>query len=156
MKSRPTTALWRFSCVQGINYLVKNKLLDERAETIAEFLYKEEGLNKTAIGEFLGERWDKSVKEGARGEKWATDCRCWSSQLTLWWLLCIIFPPQGGAPPPDPEGLCGAAWVLWPQPGPGPEVSPRDQNCDVFFPVFLWGLKRWPWSLTSIHQKYNP
>uniref|UniRef100_A0A3P8UN70 Cytohesin 4b n=1 Tax=Cynoglossus semilaevis TaxID=244447 RepID=A0A3P8UN70_CYNSE len=41
---------------KGINYLVKNKLLDERAETIAEFLYKEEGLNKTAIGEFLGER----------------------------------------------------------------------------------------------------
>lgn len=41
---------------QGINYLVEKKLLDGRAQSIAEFLYKEEGLNKTAIGEFLGER----------------------------------------------------------------------------------------------------
>ncbi|CAG12517.1 unnamed protein product, partial [Tetraodon nigroviridis] len=41
---------------KGISYLVENKLLDERAPAIAEFLYKEEGLNKTAIGEFLGER----------------------------------------------------------------------------------------------------
>uniref|UniRef100_A0A3B4YGN4 Cytohesin 4b n=1 Tax=Seriola lalandi dorsalis TaxID=1841481 RepID=A0A3B4YGN4_SERLL len=47
-----------FAClrVQGINYLVENKLLDGGAHSIAEFLYKEEGLNKTAIGEFLGER----------------------------------------------------------------------------------------------------
>lgn len=42
--------------MQGINYLVENKLLDGSAQPIAEFLYKEEGLNKTAIGEFLGER----------------------------------------------------------------------------------------------------
>uniref|UniRef100_A0A672G0D2 Cytohesin 4b n=1 Tax=Salarias fasciatus TaxID=181472 RepID=A0A672G0D2_SALFA len=41
---------------KGINYLVENKLLDGGAQSIAEFLYKEEGLNKTAIGEFLGER----------------------------------------------------------------------------------------------------
>lgn len=41
---------------QGISYLVENKLLDGRAPPIAEFLYKEEGLNKTAIGEYLGER----------------------------------------------------------------------------------------------------
>lgn len=45
-----------FVCMQGINYLVENKLLDGGPESIAEFLYKEEGLNKTAIGEFLGER----------------------------------------------------------------------------------------------------
>lgn len=44
------------SCEKGINYLVENKLLDGTARSIAEFLYKEEGLNKTAIGEFLGER----------------------------------------------------------------------------------------------------
>ncbi len=43
-------------CMQGINYLVENKLLDGSAQSIADFLYKEEGLNKTAIGEFLGER----------------------------------------------------------------------------------------------------
>ncbi|KAI4800176.1 hypothetical protein KUCAC02_014968 [Chaenocephalus aceratus] len=41
---------------KGINYLVENKLLEHGAQSIAEFLYKEEGLNKTAIGEFLGER----------------------------------------------------------------------------------------------------
>lgn len=41
---------------KGINYLVENKLLNRCAQSIAEFLYKEEGLNKTAIGEFLGER----------------------------------------------------------------------------------------------------
>ncbi|XP_061840219.1 cytohesin 4b isoform X1 [Nerophis lumbriciformis] len=41
---------------KGINYLVDNKLLSRSAGCIAEFLYKEEGLNKTAIGEFLGER----------------------------------------------------------------------------------------------------
>ncbi|XP_007231280.2 cytohesin 4b [Astyanax mexicanus] len=41
---------------KGINYLVGNSLLEWKAESIAEFLYKEEGLNKTAIGDFLGER----------------------------------------------------------------------------------------------------
>lgn len=47
------------SCVyflQGVNYLVENKLLEWKPQNIAEFLYKEEGLNKTAIGDFLGER----------------------------------------------------------------------------------------------------
>ncbi|KAG7326860.1 hypothetical protein KOW79_010261 [Hemibagrus wyckioides] len=41
---------------KGINYLVQNNLLEWNAQSIAEFLYKEEGLNKTAIGDFLGER----------------------------------------------------------------------------------------------------
>uniref|UniRef100_A0A1A8IVB6 Cytohesin 4b n=3 Tax=Nothobranchius TaxID=28779 RepID=A0A1A8IVB6_NOTKU len=41
---------------KGVDYLVENKLLDGGARSIAEFLYKEDGLNKTAIGEFLGER----------------------------------------------------------------------------------------------------
>ena len=44
-------------CVQGINYMVDCQLLEPGASSIAEFLYREEGLNKTAIGEFLGERW---------------------------------------------------------------------------------------------------
>uniref|UniRef100_A0A667ZCU0 Cytohesin 4a n=1 Tax=Myripristis murdjan TaxID=586833 RepID=A0A667ZCU0_9TELE len=43
-------------CFQGITYLVENNLLKWTAEAVAEFLYKEEGLNKTAIGNFLGER----------------------------------------------------------------------------------------------------
>lgn len=44
------------SLFQGVNYLVENKLLEWTAQSVAEFLYKEEGLNKTAIGDFLGER----------------------------------------------------------------------------------------------------
>lgn len=35
---------------------MENGLLDHRADSVAEFLYKEEGLNKTAIGNFLGEK----------------------------------------------------------------------------------------------------
>lgn len=35
-----------------------NDLLEWIPEAVAEFLYKEEGLNKTAIGDFLGERYD--------------------------------------------------------------------------------------------------
>ncbi|KAJ8001633.1 hypothetical protein DPEC_G00171500 [Dallia pectoralis] len=41
---------------KGMNYLVDNGLLDRSPQPIAEFLYKEDGLNKTAIGDFLGER----------------------------------------------------------------------------------------------------
>ncbi|KAA0713467.1 SEC7 and coiled-coil domain-containing protein 1 [Triplophysa tibetana] len=37
--------------IEGVKYLVENELLDWKAEPVAEFLYKEEGLNKTAIGE---------------------------------------------------------------------------------------------------------
>lgn len=45
-------------CVlQGVQYLLDNDLLDETPEAVAEFLYKEDGLNKTAIGNFLGERY---------------------------------------------------------------------------------------------------
>ncbi|XP_069021523.1 cytohesin-4 isoform X1 [Embiotoca jacksoni] len=40
----------------GVQYLVEHELLEWRADSVAEFLYKEEGLNKTAIGNFLGER----------------------------------------------------------------------------------------------------
>lgn len=47
--------------LQGVQYLVENGLLEWRAESVAEFLYKEEGLNKTAIGNFLGERWSISI-----------------------------------------------------------------------------------------------
>lgn len=45
-----------FLSLQGVNYLVQNQLLEWKPQSIAEFLYKEEGLNKTAIGDFLGER----------------------------------------------------------------------------------------------------
>ncbi|XP_005379254.1 PREDICTED: cytohesin-4 [Chinchilla lanigera] len=42
--------------VKGIQYLTEHKLLKPSAQDIAQFLYKGEGLNKTAIGTYLGER----------------------------------------------------------------------------------------------------
>lgn len=42
--------------IKGIQYLLENFLLEETPDAVAEFLYKEEGLNKSAIGNFLGER----------------------------------------------------------------------------------------------------
>ena len=42
--------------LQGIVFLVENELLRHTSEDIAQFLYKGEGLNKTAIGDYLGER----------------------------------------------------------------------------------------------------
>ena len=42
--------------LQGIQYLIEHKLLTPDAQDIAQFLYKGEGLNKTAIGTYLGER----------------------------------------------------------------------------------------------------
>ncbi|XP_057266550.1 cytohesin-2-like, partial [Pezoporus wallicus] len=41
---------------KGIQFLVQNELLRLTAEDVARFLYKGEGLNKTAIGDYLGER----------------------------------------------------------------------------------------------------
>lgn len=49
--------------LQGVYYLVENDLLEWRAESVAEFLYKEEGLNKTAIGNFLGERCSRRTSD---------------------------------------------------------------------------------------------
>ncbi|KAK3552900.1 hypothetical protein QTP86_028010 [Hemibagrus guttatus] len=46
----------KFNMDPGIQYLLDNDLLNETPEAVAEFLYKEDGLNKTAIGNFLGER----------------------------------------------------------------------------------------------------
>lgn len=42
--------------LQGIQFLIENDLLKNTCEDIAQFLYKGEGLNKTAIGDYLGER----------------------------------------------------------------------------------------------------
>ncbi|XP_003965052.1 cytohesin-4-like isoform X1 [Takifugu rubripes] len=47
---------------KGLQYLVDNGLLDHGAEPVAEFLYKEEGLNKTAIGSFLGEKEELNLE----------------------------------------------------------------------------------------------
>jgi len=41
---------------QGLEYLTKNALVNETPEDIAKFLYKNDGLNKVKIGEYLGEK----------------------------------------------------------------------------------------------------
>ncbi|XP_030376929.1 uncharacterized protein LOC115625861 isoform X1 [Scaptodrosophila lebanonensis] len=43
---------------KGIEYLVENRLLLHNAQDVAQFLHKGEGLNKTAIGDYLGEKND--------------------------------------------------------------------------------------------------
>ncbi|MGH0183579.1 UNVERIFIED_CONTAM: hypothetical protein FKN15_019560 [Acipenser sinensis] len=48
--------------LRGIQFLVENELLCHTAEEIAQFLYKGEGLNKTAIGDYLGERDDFNIR----------------------------------------------------------------------------------------------
>lgn len=52
--------IWRATlpslCFQGIQFLIENDLLKNTCDDIAQFLYKGEGLNKTAIGDYLGER----------------------------------------------------------------------------------------------------
>ncbi|XP_058875074.1 cytohesin-4-like [Acipenser ruthenus] len=47
---------------KGMKYLISNNLLVWEPKPVAEFLYKEEGLNKTAIGDFLGERDDMYIQ----------------------------------------------------------------------------------------------
>lgn len=43
---------------KGIEYLIEKGLLQLTPESVAQFLHKGEGLNKTAIGDYLGERND--------------------------------------------------------------------------------------------------
>ena len=42
---------------QGIEYLIEHNLLQRTPEDVARFLFQGEGLNKTAIGDYLGERY---------------------------------------------------------------------------------------------------
>jgi len=39
---------------KGIQYLVRNELLEDEAKSVAEFLLSQNGLCKEKIGEFLG------------------------------------------------------------------------------------------------------
>ncbi|KYO30639.1 hypothetical protein Y1Q_0008269 [Alligator mississippiensis] len=47
---------------KGIQFLIENDLLQNTPEDIAQFLYKGEGLNKTVIGDYLGERDEFNIK----------------------------------------------------------------------------------------------
>lgn len=44
------------SSKQGIKYLTEHLVLSLDVQEIAKFLHKGEGLNKTAIGDYLGQR----------------------------------------------------------------------------------------------------
>lgn len=47
---------------KGIEFLTEHGLLQATSEDVAGFLYKGEGLNKTAIGDYLGERSEFNEK----------------------------------------------------------------------------------------------
>ncbi|XP_044275809.1 cytohesin-1 isoform X3 [Varanus komodoensis] len=47
---------------KGIQFLIENDLLKNTCDDIAQFLYKGEGLNKTAIGDYLGERDEFNIQ----------------------------------------------------------------------------------------------
>ncbi|XP_023569144.1 cytohesin-3, partial [Octodon degus] len=47
---------------KGIQFLIENDLLQSSPEDVAQFLYKGEGLNKTVIGDYLGERDEFNIK----------------------------------------------------------------------------------------------
>lgn len=47
---------------KGIEYLIEKGLLQQTPESVAQFLHKGEGLNKTAIGDYLGEKNDFNEK----------------------------------------------------------------------------------------------
>jgi len=46
----------QYFVIQGLEYLISNNLLNNTPEDIADFLFREEGLNKTMIGNYLGEK----------------------------------------------------------------------------------------------------
>lgn len=47
---------------KGIEYLIEHDILDNNPESIAKFLFEGEGLNKAAIGDYLGERKEFNMK----------------------------------------------------------------------------------------------
>lgn len=47
---------------KGVEYLIEHDILDETPESIAKFLFDGDGLNKTAIGDYLGERNEFNMK----------------------------------------------------------------------------------------------
>lgn len=87
---------------------------------MAEFLYKEEGLNKTAIGNFLGERYSPLILQ----ERYLFKSQNGNFSIFYFILVCVneqfinvlsvvfisfFLFTQGGDAPADIEGLCGLA-----------------------------------------------
>ena len=42
--------------LQGMEFLIENNLVENTPEAVAQFLFSGEGLNKSAIGNYLGEK----------------------------------------------------------------------------------------------------
>jgi Sec7-like guanine-nucleotide exchange factor len=42
---------------KGMEFLLENSLIENTPDAIAQFLFSGEGLNKTSIGNYLGEKW---------------------------------------------------------------------------------------------------
>jgi Sec7-like guanine-nucleotide exchange factor len=40
-----------------MEFLLENSLIENTPDAIAQFLFSGEGLNKTSIGNYLGEKW---------------------------------------------------------------------------------------------------
>lgn len=47
---------------KGMEYLIENNLVENNPDAVGSFLYNGEGLNKTSIGEYLGEKNDFNIK----------------------------------------------------------------------------------------------
>lgn len=41
---------------KGMEFLIENNLVENTPEAIAQFFFNGEGLNKTSIGDYLGEK----------------------------------------------------------------------------------------------------
>lgn len=97
--------------MQGIVFLVENELLRHTSEDIAQFLYKGEGLNKTAIGDYLGERCRFK--------------RSWPIFSYLLYTFCntVSIALQGWFQYQSSSGFRRPPWVHWSQPRPGPQVN---------------------------------
>ena len=63
---------------RGIEFLLENDLVQSTSDAVANFLFKGEGLNKSAIGEYLGEKSDFNLEVRSWGE-WG----CATEQRTL-------------------------------------------------------------------------
>uniref|UniRef100_A0A8D2J3X5 SEC7 domain-containing protein n=1 Tax=Varanus komodoensis TaxID=61221 RepID=A0A8D2J3X5_VARKO len=61
---------------KGIRHLIESKVLSSDAQEIAKFLYQGEGLSKTAIGEYLGQRYVPPLSQGMGA---VVHCSAWQA-----------------------------------------------------------------------------
>ena len=47
---------------KGMEFLIENNLVENNCDAVAAFLYNGEGLNKTSIGTYLGEKYEQINK----------------------------------------------------------------------------------------------